>query len=86
MKRTTYVVVKNGLVLSASEDRAMQFSAAKVESGIESQIPLGDVELWECNPDTDAKMIWRCTWENNGPLEPNVICGTPSLVPDNAVA
>lgn len=82
----TYVVVKNGLVLSAGENRETQLAIAKAESGIESKTPLADIELWECTPDKDATMIWRCTWESAGPLEPNVICGTPSLVPDGAVA
>lgn len=84
--KKTYVVVKNGLVLSAGENREEQLGKAKAESGVESKVPLGDVELWECSPDRDAKMIWRCTWESAGPLVPNVLWGSPSLAPDGAAA
>jgi len=84
--KKTYVLVKDGVVLSAGENRETQLAKAKAESGFEAKMPLGDVELWECSPGRDAKMIWRCTWESVGPLEPNVICSTPSIMPDGCAA
>lgn len=82
MTTTVYTVIKDGIVEHTTVSRKEAMSLARNISGLDVNMALADVQIYESVPGSKKpKIIWSVNWESQGPLEPNVYADTPSLVP-----
>lgn len=79
MSTKLYTVVKDGTLEHTGFDKEEAMKIARRESGVDQDMPLGNVDVWESIPGSKGRIIWSVCWESMGPLEPNIF--TPSLIP-----
>lgn len=73
-----YTVLKDGNVEYVGYDYKIAIKIAEEVSGLDLQIPLATVDVWEATLNTkETKIIWSCSWEQLGPLEPNIFASLP---------